>query len=491
MDSDNYRTRFAPSPTGNLHIGSARTALFNYVVAKKSKGSFILRFEDTDSTRNIEETIQNLFTDLSWLKMIPDESIFNDDLENNFGPYKQMERLGIYEEEYKKLLDEKKIYRCFCTKKELIDEKKLFISLNKKKNYKYSRKCANLKNEEINKLIIEKKEFVLRAKINEKKNYAFNDIVRGIIEFSGKEIEDFIIVRNNGIPNYNFSCVIDDYKMKITHVLRGEEHLSNTAKQLILYDMFGWKKPNFGHISAILDENKKKLSKRGEKNNLNLIKNLRDLGYLPEAIINHLMFLGYHPKNEKKEEFFSLEEFIEEFDTKNLNSSSAMFSIEKLNWYNNSYIKRMGEKKFIDHSWKFTKEKLNLKEEKDKEYFSKVILLFKKQINNFSELFHLSRYFFSSFFNEKGKETKKINDNSEIIKKFIYEITKENENWKEEEIEKKMNFLLEKMPHKSKKEIFSYIRKSLIYNEKGPELKKIIFIIGKNETIRRLKTYIN
>ena len=211
------RTRFAPSPTGELHIGGARTVLFNYLLAKQSKGQFILRIEDTDIKRNREEFVNNLYEDLLWLGLKPDESIFQ---KGDYEPYRQTQRLEIYKEYLNKLIEKKKVYHCFCSPEELDQEKEEYKRVNKKSNYQYSRKCLNFNEKEVNFLLQKNTHYVLRLKVPQENNYTFSDLVRGKITFQGHDIEDFILFRQNGIPNYNFSCVIDDYLMKISHELR-------------------------------------------------------------------------------------------------------------------------------------------------------------------------------------------------------------------------------------------------------------------------------
>jgi glutamyl-tRNA synthetase len=227
------RTRFAPSPTGELHIGGARTALFCYLFAKNNEGKFILRIEDTDLKRNQEEFINSLYKDLRWLGIKPDESIFQ---LGEYGPYRQTQRLDIYQKYITKLLTEKKAYYCFCSPEELVQEKEEYIKKNKKSNYQYSRKCLKLSEKETESFLHQKKPYIIRLKVPQTKDYFFHDLVRGEVKFQGKDIEDFVLFRQNGIPNYNFACVVDDYLMKISQVLRGEEHLSNTGKQLVLYE---------------------------------------------------------------------------------------------------------------------------------------------------------------------------------------------------------------------------------------------------------------
>src|SRR6185369_3335151 len=234
------RTCFAPSPTGELHLGGARTALFNFLLAKKYQGKFVLRVEDTDQERSKEEYINNQYNDLLWLGLKPDESPFT---EGKHGPYQQTKRLNIYQKYAQELLTRKEVYYCFCSKEELAKEKDEYLIKNKKVNYQYSRKCLQLKQEQIQSFLQLQKPHVLRLKVSQQKNYVFQDLVRGKITFQGKDIEDFVIFRSNGLPLLNFAVVIDDYLMEISHVLRGEEHLSNTAKQLVLYEIFGWIPP--------------------------------------------------------------------------------------------------------------------------------------------------------------------------------------------------------------------------------------------------------
>jgi len=220
----------------------------------------------------------------------PDESIFRP---GEYGSYRQIQRLDIYQKYIDKLIKEKKAYYCFCSPKELAQEKEEYIKENKRSNYQYSRKCLNLSEKEISSLLFQKSTYVIRLKVPQEKNYFFQDLVRGEVNFQGKDIEDFVLFRQNGVPNYNFACVVDDYLMKISHVLRGEEHLSNTGKQLVLYEALGWESPQFGHFSLILNKEKKKLSKRDKENSqFQLIRQLRELGYLPQAIFNYLLFLG-------------------------------------------------------------------------------------------------------------------------------------------------------------------------------------------------------
>ncbi|RHZ35187.1 glutamate--tRNA ligase [endosymbiont GvMRE of Glomus versiforme] len=468
------KTRFAPSPTGELHIGGARTALFCYLWAKKNQGQFILRIEDTDQERNKEEFVNNLYKDLVWLGVKPDESIFQT---GEHGPYRQTQRLDIYRKYIEKLLEEKKAYYCFCSPEELAQEKERFIRENKRSNYQYSRKCLQLSEKEIHSFLRQQTPYVLRLKIPQERNYSFPDLVRKEVNFQGKDIEDFVLFRQNSIPNFNFACAVDDYLMKISHVLRGEEHLSNTGKQLVLYEMFGWNPPFFSHISIILNKEKKKLSKRDkETSQWQLISQLREKGYLPSAIVNYLLFLGWHPGN--NQEIFSLSEAIKIFNLEGFHASGAVYDLEKLNWYNNHYIRQLPEKDFAEHAWQFLGKKYDL-EPKKKAWVKQISLLFRPQLNNFQELIDLTTYFF-----QRPAPKVEIKEN-EVL--WIEELRKELsklDKWEVENIKSvlKSACLNNQAP---KKEFYLLVRNLLTGVDKGPELPQIIYLLNKLEINKR------
>ena len=465
------RTRFAPSPTGELHIGGARTALFCYLLAKKNNGQFILRIEDTDLKRNQEDFINSLYQNLSWLGIKPDESIFQT---GEYGPYRQTQRLDIYRKYIEKLLAEKKAYYCFCSPEELAHEKEEYIKKNGRSNYQYSRKCLKLGEEKISSLL-QKNPYVIRLKIPRERDYFFPDLVRGEVRFKGRDIEDFVLFRQNGIPNYNFACVIDDCLMKISHVLRGEEHLSNTGKQLVLYEALGWKSPLFGHVSVILNKQRKKLSKRDkETSQWQLISELREKGYLPQAVVNYLLLLGWHPGT--TQEIFNFSEAIKEFKLEGLHVRGAVYDLEKLNWYNNYYIQKLEESEFAECSWQVLKKEYKLSVEK-KEWVVQIALLFRPQLNYFQELVNLTDYFFQ-------QSSVKNQSNHLWLEKLIKKLEK-TEEW---EVEKIKTLLRESFADvREKKEIFLSLRSALTGKEKGPELPKVIFLLGKDKTIERLK----
>ncbi|KLL04684.1 MAG: glutamyl-tRNA synthetase [Mycoplasmataceae bacterium RV_VA103A] len=474
------RTRFAPSPTGELHIGGARTALFNYLFAKQDDGQFILRIEDTDLKRNQEIFVNNLYEDLLWLGLKPDESIFQT---GQHGPYRQTQRLDIYRKYIEKLLAEKKAYYCFCSPEELTQEREKFNQETKRSNYQYSRKCLRLSEKEVQFFLHQKKPYVVRLKIPSAKNYSFADLVRGEVNFRSQDIEDFVLFRQNGIPNFNFACVVDDRLMKISHVLRGEEHLSNTGKQLVLYEALGWKPPLFGHISIILNQAKKKLSKRdSETSQWQLISQLRAKGYLSEAIVNYLLLLGWHPGS--TQEIFSLREAIKAFKLTGLHASGAVYDLEKLNWHNNYYIQQLGEKEFTEYAWQFLGEQNIgwLKSEKEKkEWVKEVSWLFRPQLNYFAELINLTTYFF-----QRPTQKIKIEENELLWLKELSTQLNQLAEWEIENIKSVLKSVCLKN-RAPKRDFYLLVRKVLTGTDKGPELPQIIYLLNKEEVEKRFK----
>ncbi|MBI5183197.1 MAG: glutamate--tRNA ligase [Nitrospinae bacterium] len=308
------RVRFAPSPTGYLHIGGVRTALFNWLFARHHKGRFILRIEDTDISRSTDESIKQIIEGLTWLSIDWDE-----------GPFRQTERRDIYIQHIERLLKEGKAYRCYCTPDEL--EQKRKEALAKGEKPKYDGHCRNLDT------LPAGRPWAVRFKTSMEGNTIVEDLLRGKVVFDNKELDDLIILRSDGIPTYNFVVVVDDATMKITHVIRGDDHLSNTPRQVQLYHGLGYQPPRFLHLSMILGSDKTRLSKR---HGATSILSYRDMGYLPEAMVNYLVRLGWSYGDQ---EIFSKEELIEKFSIENIGKSSAVFNPEKLLWLNSHYIK--------------------------------------------------------------------------------------------------------------------------------------------------------
>jgi glutamyl-tRNA synthetase/nondiscriminating glutamyl-tRNA synthetase len=321
--------RFAPSPTGHLHVGNARTALFNWLFARQKGGTMVLRIEDTDIERSEARFEGQLIDDLKWLGLDWDEG---PDVGGPYAPYRQSERLDVYREYGERLLDEGKAYLCFCTEEELQKERDRAQAENRQQIY--SGKCRTIDLGEAKRRRAGGEAAAIRLRIPEHP-IRFHDIVHGNVEFSNEVVSDPIILRSNGMPVYNYVVVIDDALMKITHVIRGDDHLSNTPKQVALYEALGWPVPEFAHLSTILGSDRERLSKR---HGATSIANFRDMGVLPEALMNYLALLGWAPTGGNRE-IFNREELVKEFSLERVTPSPAVFDMEKLYWLNRHYIK--------------------------------------------------------------------------------------------------------------------------------------------------------
>ncbi len=332
------RVRFAPSPTGPFHIGGARSALFNWLLAKNTNGRLILRIEDTDLERSTRESEENIKAALRWLGITWDEGV---DVGGPEEPYRQSERLDIYRRYTEQLLKEGKAYRCYCTAEEL--EASRQKQLDEGKTPIYDGHCAHLTPEQEETYKKEGRVPTIRLRCPQNETLAFEDLVRGHVSFESNGVGDFIIVKSDGMPVYNYGVVIDDARMQITHVIRAEEHLSNTPRQLVIYRALGFKEPKFGHISLILGKDHKKMSKR---HGATAVEQYKNMGYLPEAIINFLALLGWSSTEEK--EIYSVEELIQQFSMDHVSKNPAVFDIDKLNWINFHYMQSLSTDELVD-----------------------------------------------------------------------------------------------------------------------------------------------
>ena len=328
------RVRYAPSPTGHLHIGNARTALFNYLFAKSQGGKFILRIEDTDTARNVDGGEESQMNYLRWLGIEWDESI---DVGGDFGPYRQLERLDIYKKYVDELIEVGLAYKCYCTSEELESEREK-LEADGVDNIHYSRRC-------LTNPPTDRTEYSIRFKVPEAVTYTFNDLVRGEISFESIDVGDWVIMKANGIPTYNFACAVDDHFMKISHIFRGEEHITNTPKQMMIFDAFEWNTPTFAHMTLIVNETGKKLSKR-DADTVQFIEQYARMGYLPEGMFNFISLLGHAPI--AKTEVLSEEEIIKTFDVNRLSKSPSTFDRAKLAFINTQHIKNLDEDELLE-----------------------------------------------------------------------------------------------------------------------------------------------
>lgn len=477
----NIRVRYAPSPTGHLHIGNARTALFNYLFARSQGGSFIIRIEDTDQKRNIEGGEESQLKYLDWLGMDWDESV---DKPGEYGPYRQSERLDIYKKYYTELLEKGMAYKCYCTEEELEQERAEQMERNE--TPAYSGKCRHLTPEDRERLEAEGRKPSIRFVVPKGKVYTFNDMVKGEVSFESDGIGDYVIVKKDGMPTYNFAVALDDHLMDITHVLRGDDHITNTPKQLMVYEAFGWEPPIFGHMTLIVNESRKKLSKRDESI-IQFIEQYEELGYLPEALFNFIALLGWSPSGE--EEIFSKEEFIDIFDADRLSKSPALFDQQKLAWMNNQYMKKVETKRVYDlalpHLIKTGRISAEMSSE-EQAWVEKLVALYQDQMSYGAEIVGLSELFFqdSVDYDDQAKEILGEEQVPEVLKAFLDEVEAMPE-FIDSEIKAAIKRVQKSTGHKGKK-LFMPIRVAVTGQEHGPDLPKAIELLGREKVKARL-----
>ena len=477
------RVRYAPSPTGNLHIGNARTALFNYLFAKHYGGDFVLRIEDTDFKRNKEEGERSQLKYMDWLGLDYDEGIGK---EKEFGPYRQSERIEIYQKYAEQLLAEDKAYKCYMTAEELEAEREEQIANGLPP--RYSGKHAHLTKEEQEQFEKEGRKPSIRIRVPQDRAYSFNDMVKGELSFEGKDFGDFVIVKNDGVATYNFAVAIDDHLMEISHVLRGDDHVSNTPKQLVVYEALGFKPPVFGHMTLIVNENKKKLSKRDETI-IQFIEQYDDLGYLPEALFNFITLLGWSPEGEQ--EIFTKEEFVKIFDEKRLSKSPAFFDNNKLTWINNQYIKAQPLERIVNLALPFfVKEGVATQEEVDnnRAWFEKLISLYQPQMSYGAEIVELTKQFFVEEikFDEEELEILKQETTVAVFEDFLEKLEVAGD-FSSENI-KTLIKTIQKDTGVKGKNLFMPIRIASTGSMHGPELNTSLELLGRDRVVARVKS---
>lgn len=421
MAKEKIRVRYAPSPTGHLHIGNARTALFNYLFARHNKGTMVLRIEDTDQKRNVKGGSKSQMENLHWLGIDWDEG---PDKGGDYGPYRQSERKEIYQKYIDQLIDEGKAYYSYKTEEELEAQREEQRAAGVAPHYTYE--YEGMTADEIKQAQDEAKakglKPVVRIHIPEMETYSWDDIVKGHLEFESDTIGgDFVIQKRDGMPTYNFAVVIDDHLMKITHVLRGDDHVSNTPKQLVVYEALGWEPPKFGHMTLIINsETGKKLSKRDESV-LQFIEQYRDLGYLPEAMFNFITLLGWSPKGEN--EIFNKREFIKQFDPARLSKSPAAFDQKKLEWINNQYIKKADRDTLLDLALNNLQEASLVDEHptpEKMEWVRQLVNIYSVQMSYTKQIVDMAKIFFEEAKDLSDEEIEEIknDDGRGVIEEF-------------------------------------------------------------------------
>jgi len=477
---EKYRVRFAPSPTGELHVGNARTALFNWMFARHHGGSFILRIEDTDESRSDLSYQISLFNDLNWLGLDWDEGLQK---KGSYGPYKQSERLEIYKNHLQKLIDVDLVYPCYCTEEELEEERQALIL--GKRMPRYMGKCRNLTAEERKKREEEGRKPSFRFKVHPQ-TIEFEDLIRGEMKFEGESIGDFIIVRSNGMPAYNFAVVIDDHLMDITHVIRGEDHLSNTALQMMLYRAFGFAPPTFAHHCLILGKDRAKLSKRHGSVSVG---EFRKQGILPEALINYLGLLGSSFTDGR--EVLSRDEMITGFALERASKSGAIFDEEKLHWLNAIYIRNCKTEDLVERLKPFLEQAGYIIDNIDAKWLNEVIELLKTELTTLAEIGNHIDIFFDDKY-EITAEAKQIleKENAAQVVKVFAEYLKNAAGNPQEIYLAAIKYTKEKTRAKGK-ELFMPIRAAITGKVHGPELDKVFAVLGKDVALRRLKAWVS
>ncbi|MHC5375187.1 glutamate--tRNA ligase [Enterococcus sp. LJL120] len=477
------RVRYAPSPTGHLHIGNARTALFNYLFARHNDGDFIIRIEDTDQKRNIEDGEKSQLENLAWLGMDWDESPENP---GKYGPYRQSERKDIYQPLIDHLLLSNLAYKCYCTEEELEAERDAQKARGEMPHY--SGKCANLTPEEQAEKEAQGLQPVIRFRVPRNTSYTFEDMVKGEIVFESDNIGgDFVIQKRDGMPTYNFAVAVDDHEMEITHVLRGDDHIANTPKQLMIYAAFGWKAPIFGHMTLIINsETGKKLSKRDESI-LQFIEQYRELGYLPEAMFNFIALLGWSPVGE--DEIFSQAELVTMFNPDRLSKSPAAFDGKKLEWVNNHYMKELDLDTLTDMAIPYliadgrvtepvSAEKL--------EWLKKIVSLYQPQMSYAAEIVEASNLFFIEHpvLDEASKEVLAGETVPTVLQAFKNQV--ESMEVLDVPTIKAAIKAVQKETGVKGKNLFMPIRVAVSGQMHGPELADTIELLGKEKVLAHL-----
>ncbi len=481
---EEVRVRIAPSPSGNLHVGTARTALFNYLFAKKNNGKFILRIEDTDAERTSQEYIDNIFDSLKALGLNWDEG---PDVGGPYGPYTQSERFDIYPKYIQQLLDSGFAYECFCTPEELEAEKAEATA--NKKPYVYSKKCEHLTEEEKAKLRAEGRKPAIRFNIakaqkafHDSSILEFDDLVKGKLHMDTDLLGDFVIQKSNGAPTYNYAVVIDDMLMKISHVIRGEDHISNTYKQILIYEALGVPVPRFGHLGMILAPDRSKLSKR---HGATAVSDFVKEGYLTDALINFVALLGWAPSD--GQEIKSVDEIAADFRIGEISSSNSIFEYDKLKWMNSHYIKQLSLEE-LEERLKPYLEKYDLTE-LSKEHFDKMIEITREPLTLLSDITDAVEYFFGEDVNidESARETLDAETSQDVLKDFISKA--ENWEWTEENLHEKLEVFRGEWKEKGIKPKVTMwaVRAATTGRTRGADMVGILEIIGKDKTLNRAK----
>src|SRR3989344_3025768 len=481
------KTRFAPSPTGFLHVGGLRTALYSYLFAKKNKGKFLLRIEDTDRERYVADGVANILKSLYWADVVPDEGVVLDKekitQKGKNGPYVQSERLDIYKEHAEKLLADSHAYYCFCTPERLTQLREQQTA--KKLPTGYDGHCLSLDVAESKKRAESGERCVVRLKMPKSGETIFTDMIRGEVRFKNELVDDQVLMKSDGYPTYHFAVVIDDHFMEITHIIRGEEWISSVPKHLQIYKYFGWEVPAMAHLPLLLNPDKSKLSKRqGDV----AVEDYRKKGYLPEALINFVAFLGWNPGTEK--ELYTLDDLIKDFDFSKVGKTGAVFNVDKLNWFNKQYLKNLSSKELvkiatpwlveagIDTGSKITEGAVGLERER--------IEVLSQLPEAIKFVFELPNYT-ADLLVWKKSSTEEVRNILPKLAEFMNTISVHD--WNKEKLEEKIGEWVGQNGYSTGSVLWP-MRAALSGQEKSPGPFEIAEVLGKAETLSRLQSAI-
>jgi glutamyl-tRNA synthetase len=476
MDNNMVRVRFAPSPTGYLHIGGLRTALFNYLFARNNNGTFILRIEDTDQNRFVQGALENLISTLKRMGLQYDEGI---GVGGDYGPYVQSKRKDLYTKAANELIEKEKAYYCFCSSERLYEVRKKQVA--EKKPPMYDRHCRELDPAEVSEKLKNGTPYVIRMKVPLFGDIIFSDIIRGEVSFSCKILDDQVLVKSDGFPTYHLANVVDDHYMKISHIIRGEEWLPSTPKHVLLYQAFDWEIPKFAHLPLLLNPDRTKLSKRqGDV----AVEDYLKKGYLPEAINNFVAFLGWNPGTEQ--ETFTLQELIQTFSIARVQKAGAVFDINKLNWMNAHYLKDLSDKEITDLCIPYIKEKGFDVSDYDK--LVKVLAAVRTHLNYLAEVTNYIDIFFKDSVTFESEEVKQITEKetSQKVYSTLIDIMRSTKTVNKENFKDVMKKVQEQIGVKGK-DLFMPVRIAITGTMHGPEMPLVIDVFGKEECINRIQ----
>ncbi len=485
------RVRFAPSPTGYLHIGGARTALFNWLFAKKMKGTFILRIEDTDEVRSTEESVSAIIKSMRWLGLDwnegPDDKNGDGKEFGSYGPYFQMQRKdkGIYQKYIDEMMAKGQAYPCYCTQEELDAMRE--EATKQKRVPKYDGRCRCLTAEQRKHKESEGRSAVIRYTMPNEGKTVVNDLIRGNVEFDNSMLDDFVLMKASGVPTYNFACVVDDHLMEMSHVIRGDDHLSNTPKQIHLYNALGWKLPELAHLSMILGPDGSRLSKR---HGHTAVMEYRNEGYLPEALINYLTLLGWSTQD--SQQLFELNDLIEKFSLERCSKNPATFDPQKLNWMNGEYMRKLTPDELIKRFYYWVSKNPQIQDligAWNKELLDKLIVMEQEKIKLFKDVPGLVDIFFvdSVEYNAEAKEKVLKKEGAKQVLEEALKRLEQQQDYSPEALEKfARDFAAEKGVGAGK--VFHPLRVAVSGRTQGPSLFHMMELLGKEKVLKRINS---